>query len=79
MRNMPTAITHSILDEVFAAARTFDGMMTPATLVAYARNPDSPLHGMFEWNDEQLAWRTRNGYANHLLKAAIHSQGKVMT
>jgi hypothetical protein len=38
------------------------GQLTPAQLVADARAADSPLHGLFEWNQKRAAeryWLTR--------------------
>ena len=45
--------------------------VTPDELVEDARNPDSPTHDFFEWDDSAAAAHYRNQQARYLLRA-IH-------
>lgn len=38
-----------------ASLETSAGQLTPAIVVADAKNPESPLHGLFDWNLETAA------------------------
>lgn len=53
------------------ALRDDDGFLRPARLVEWARsNPDSQLHGRFEWDDSKAAEKYRLEQARQLI--AIH-------
>ena len=45
-----------------------DGSITPEVVVADASNPDSPLHGHFEWNDSKAAHQHRLQQARAILR-----------
>lgn len=44
-----------------------DGLVQPAAVVEAARDPESPLHDYFEWDDTAAAERYRLVQARHLL------------
>jgi hypothetical protein len=50
-----------------------DGRLTPDDVVADAVNPDSPLHGEFEWDDSEAANRYRIVQARQLIRSVVHS------
>lgn len=45
-----------------------DGRLDPADVVEAARNPDSILHGYFEWDDSEAAKQHRLGQARQLIR-----------
>lgn len=45
--------------------------ISPAEVVEDARNPESPLHDVFDWNDETAAKKQREHRARQLLAATI--------
>lgn len=47
------------------------GELTPQDVVADARNPNSPLHSFFEWNDGAAAEAYRLGQARGLIRAVV--------
>lgn len=44
-----------------------DGRLTPAEVLDEARNPDSPLHDQFTWDDTEAAEKYRLGQASRLI------------
>lgn len=57
------------MDEIAARLREMekDGRLTPAEVLEEARNPDSPLHDQFNWNDTEAAEKYRLGQASRLI------------
>lgn len=47
------------------------GELTPNDVVADARNPNSPLHSFFEWDDGQAAEQYRLQQARGLIRAVV--------
>lgn len=45
-----------------------DGRLDPADVVEAARDPASPLHGYFEWDDTEAARQHRLGQARQLIR-----------
>jgi hypothetical protein len=61
----------TITDSVRArlAALEHGGRLTPASVVADAQSPESPLHGLFEWDDRKAAYDQRL----HIARLVIRS------
>lgn len=47
------------------------GELTPEDVLADARNPNSPLHQFFEWDDGEAARQHRLHQARHLIRAVV--------
>lgn len=47
------------------------GELTPRDVVDDARNPNSPLHSFFEWDDSAAAEEHRLGQARGLIRAVV--------
>lgn len=47
------------------------GELTPQDVVSDARNPNSPLHSFFEWDDSEAAEQYRLGQARGLIRAVV--------
>lgn len=56
------------LDRLFAQ---FNGSVTPEQVVAFARDPETALHGVFEWDDTEAAARYRVNQAQQYLRVAV--------
>ena len=52
-------------------AKKNKSLLTPYDLVNDARNPDSPLHGHFEWNDAVAAEKFRVTQARKILRSIV--------
>ncbi|MCM0751538.1 hypothetical protein DEA98_10040 [Brucella pseudogrignonensis] len=48
-----------------------DGKLTPDDVVADARNPNSPLHSFFEWDDSAAAHEHRLRQARQLIRTVV--------
>lgn len=65
--------------EVVRSLESRDGVLTPVAVVDEARNPDSPLHGRFEWDDGVAAEQYRLSQAEVLIRRVrivLHKQDK---
>lgn len=51
--------------------RMHEGRLRPEAVVEAAREPDSVLHGYFEWNDAEAARKYRLHQADHLIRAVV--------
>lgn len=51
--------------------REFKGELTPVDVVKDARNPNSPLHPFFEWDDSEAAEQYRLQQARGLIRAVV--------
>lgn len=49
----------------------FKGELTPPDVLADARNPNSPLHGFFEWDDNEAAEQYRLSQARGLIRSVV--------
>jgi len=47
------------------------GELTPETVVADARDPASPLHPLFEWNETEAAHQYRLSQARSIIRAVV--------
>lgn len=47
------------------------GQVTPADLLAHAKQSNSPLHAAFEWDDSAAAERYRLQQAGHVLRSLV--------
>lgn len=47
------------------------GELVPEAVVADARDPDSPLHRLFEWNEAEAAHQHRLSQARSLIRAVV--------
>lgn len=61
-----------------AIATRHGGRITPEQVVAEAQNPDSPLHGYFEWRDDEAAHKYRIEQARGLIRS-VHVKIQVET
>lgn len=52
------------------AVRSEKGELTPQTVVDVARDPDSPLHSRFEWDDSVAGEAYRRQQAQELIRRA---------
>lgn len=59
----------AVLDEIAQADE--DNQLKPEAVVAAARDPESPLHRKFEWNDEKAAIQHRLNQARSLIRAYV--------
>lgn len=48
-----------------------DGLLLPQTVVEHARNPESPLHDCFEWDDSEAAEQFRLWQARSLIRVCV--------
>jgi|DewCreStandDraft_4_1066084.scaffolds.fasta_scaffold49690_1 hypothetical protein len=51
--------------------RKHDGRLRPEAVVKAAREPNSALHGYFEWNDAKAARKYRLQQADYLIRAVV--------
>lgn len=61
-------------DELYKALEKLedeDGELHVSRVIEEARNPSSPLHGLFEWDDEQAAKAYRYKAARDIVNRAI--------
>lgn len=56
------------VEEQLLAIRARAGYLTPALVVEEARDPESPLHGRFEWDDGEAAEQYRQIQARRLIR-----------
>lgn len=64
----------SIEEELEEIAKKADGILYPAAVVEYARNPETALHGEFTWNDTIAAEQWRIQQARQIIRVRIVSQ-----
>lgn len=49
------------------------GVLRAADVVAFARNPDTALHGRFEWDDTEAARQYRLWQARELIRVVVQT------
>ncbi len=64
--------TEAVLCELEKIRRGEGGLLNPVSVVTFARNPVSSLHGYFEWDDTAAAEQHRLEQARRLIRACIH-------
>jgi hypothetical protein len=52
-----------------ALRKKHDGVLTTGIVVAAAKNPRSPIHDFFTWDDKDAATRWREVQAGHLIRS----------
>lgn len=62
------------ITEVNRLAKLGGGRITPRALVDAARDPDSPLHSFFEWDDSEAAEKYREMQARTLLRSCTRRE-----
>lgn len=55
--------------ELDALLAQHGGTITPAQVVAFAKNPETALHGVFEWDDGEAAQKYREVQAARYIRA----------
>jgi hypothetical protein len=65
---LPAQVVGERLEQLRAEA---GGELTPDRVIADARNPNSPLHTLFEWNDSEAAHQYRLVQARALIRAVV--------
>lgn len=74
---IPNNIRLEVLRKIQRAA---GGILRPADIVAHARNPESPLHGEFDWDDSEAAEKWRLEQAREIIRVTVvHEERKEMT
>jgi len=65
------AVSEDTIREQLTAIETAEGRLTPSAVVDSARNPDSPLHPLFDWNDASAAEAHRLDTARGLIRRVV--------
>jgi len=65
-RGADAQMVGSVLEDLGSAT---DGCLTPQQVVDHARNRDSPLHSLFEWDDSVAAEAYRREQAGAMMRA----------
>lgn len=68
IKNAKVADPQRIGEALAAVAAVADGHLTPQATVEAARDPQSPLHPHFEWDDQVAADAYRLDQARHLIR-----------
>lgn len=58
-------------EELARIAAAHNGILFPADVVNAARNPESPLHDVFDWNDTEAAEKWRLEQARRLIRVQV--------
>lgn len=61
------------VEELEHIRTTHAGVLRAADVVAFARNPDTALHGRFEWDDTKAAEQHRLWQARELIRVVVHT------
>jgi len=72
----------TVKDELFEIQRMNGGLLDPAQVVSYARDPETALHGKFQWDDSKAAeeyriWQARQVIRMELVVIRQGPSGKV--
>src|SRR5688572_23670971 len=65
---MDRKVTEAVIERI-KSLQTAEGTITPEVVVEDAKNPDSPLHGLFDWNLETAAHKFWLDQARTLIKS----------
>jgi len=63
--------TREQLKELETIRRANDWILRPVDVVERAADPDSPLHGCFEWDDTKAGQEYRLQQARHLIRVTV--------
>lgn len=61
----------TVSEELLLLKDRNDGLLDPAKVVDYARNPDTALHSRFEWNDSKAAEDYRLWQARQIIRLEL--------
>lgn len=61
----------SVVNELKRIAAKNGGVLKAECVVAEARDPDSPLHDSFDWNDTEAASKWRLHQARNIIRVAV--------
>jgi hypothetical protein len=61
----------AIIRELAIIRQANNGIVQPAAVVEFARNPETALHSRFEWDDSEAAEQYRLWQARHLLRVYV--------
>lgn len=64
-------LTKAQLAELETIRKNNGGMLKPADIVAFAQNPATALHRMFEWNGNEAARKYRLLQAQEIIRVAV--------
>ena len=70
MKN-PQTKSNKIDKELSLVAKRHRGLLRPRDVVAYAEDPETALHGCFEWDDESAGHRYRLWQARQLISVRV--------
>ena len=66
-RNIPGTINERCTVELAGLAKKGRGVLCPEAVLEFAKNEDTALHAMFEWNDAKAAHEHRMGQARAMI------------
>lgn len=69
MREAPVA--KAIQAELQSISDQNGGVLLPAAVVEFAKNPDTQLHGQFEWDDSEAARQYRLEQARRIIRVSV--------
>lgn len=72
-----TELSGQVREELERVRRKHGGLLRPVDVVKRARNPESPLHGSFTWNDSVAAHQYRLVQARWLIVRVTVEQADV--
>jgi hypothetical protein len=70
-RGADTSNPNSVGTHIEFLRRQHDGELKPEFVVNDARNPNSPLHSFFEWDDTEAAEQYRLNQARRLIRTVV--------
>lgn len=67
--------TEEVMSELEVVRRRNGGILRPADVVEYARDPDTALHAQFEWDDGKAAEQYRLEQARRVIRCVVRVVG----
>jgi len=61
-------VSEEVIKQELAGIESAEGRLVPSTVVDAARDPESPLHSLFEWDDSRAAERFRLDQARTIIR-----------
>lgn len=68
--------TAAVAQELELIREKHGGILRPADVVAFARDPQTALHGEFEWDDDRAAEQYRLEQARLIIRCAVRVVGE---
>jgi hypothetical protein len=62
----------AVAQELELVRKRHGGILRPADVVAFARDPQTALHAEFEWDDSKAAEQYRLEQARQIIRCAVH-------